>query len=273
MRTNWLANIFNWLGDVFEVLNPSAFKFLAAVLPYSTPIPVAWVTAHSASAYLQFPPWVSFVFVCALEGIGLWFTTLLVDAVVDWIRSKNAQALSVVFMLAVAVFCYIVLLISLNVTLEEASGTSNPTYSLVITLLCFLPLISGIGNGYYKLKLKYETSMAQTVTKREQLEERIRQEAREDRREDRRERLKLKYHSSTINHAPQRELERPQRKPQRPQLPSSPGDEIRKRMDVMYARSRRVLTHSELVSLGFDKSTAWRHRNAWIEEHHIKETR
>ena len=256
MSTNWLANIFNWVGEVFEVLNPSAFKFLAAVLPYSTPVPVAWVTAHSTATYLGFPTWLSFMFVFALEGIGLWFTTLLVDSVVDWVRSRNTRSLIVVLMLTVAVLCYIALLISLNVTLESASGSANPTYSLIITLLCFLPLISGVGNGYYKLKLKYETVATDTERRREELEERKRQEAREDKKEM----ARLRYQSSTVSHPQPHAPQRPQPSPQ------SPSGEVLKRMDEAYARGK-VLTHAELVSMGFDKSTAWRHRNAWLEKH------
>lgn len=42
-------------------------------------------------------------------------------------------------------------------------------------------------------------------------------------------------------------------------------------MGEAYNDDEHVLTHSELVSMGFDKSTAWRHRNAWLEEHKIKE--
>jgi len=102
-NSNWLAQIFDWLGEVFERFNPSAFRFLAAVLPYLTPLPVAWLTAHSASDFLDFPPNIAFVFVFALEGVGLWFTSLLVDAVVDWVRSHNVKTFAMVGMFAVVV--------------------------------------------------------------------------------------------------------------------------------------------------------------------------
>jgi hypothetical protein len=69
-----------------------------------------------------------------------------------------------------AVGAYIYLLVNLNVTLESASGNSNPVLSKVITLMCILPLITGIGNGYYKLKLDYKTDLEHSKRHNEELE-------------------------------------------------------------------------------------------------------
>lgn len=178
-NSNLLARLFDWLGDALERFNPSAFRFLAAVLPYLTPVPVAWLTAHSSSTFLKFTPEVAFIFVFALEGIGLWFTTMLVDAVVDWVRSKNWKSFVPVILFAMTVIAYVFILVDLNVTLEKAVGNPNPALSRVITLLCFLPLITGVGNGYYKLKLDYRTESEQAKEKAEQLAERVRQEERQ----------------------------------------------------------------------------------------------
>lgn len=158
-NNNWLANFFNNAGEVFEKFNPAAFRFLAAFLPYLTPVPVAWVSQMNATQFLGFPPQVSFIFVFGLEGIGLWFTALFVDSVVSAIRSQNRKAWITVFMFAVAVGVYITVLVNINVIIEQSSGQNNPAYSRVITLLCFLPLITGIGNGYYKLTLESKTNI------------------------------------------------------------------------------------------------------------------
>jgi hypothetical protein len=171
MRTNFLANIFDWLGVALERFNPSAFRFLAAALPYLTPVPVAWLTANSSAEFLKLPPGVAFVFVLALEGIGLWFTSLLVDAIVDWVRSKNARSFVPVVLFAAVVYAYVRLLIDLNVTLEMANGTPNPAMSRVITLMCYLPLITGVGNGYYKLKLEHKTQLDQEQQWKKEREE------------------------------------------------------------------------------------------------------
>lgn len=170
-KTNWLANLFNSLGEVFEKFNPAAFRFLAAFLPYLTPVPVAWVSQANATKFLNLPPQVSFVFVFALEGIGLWFTALFVDSVVSAIRSKNWKSWITVVMFAVAVSVYVVILVNINVIIEQSSGQDNPAYSRVITLLCFLPLITGIGNGYYKLILESKTNIELAQQKQSEWEQ------------------------------------------------------------------------------------------------------
>lgn len=181
LKTTWLADSFDWIGDSIEKFGPSAFKFLAAILPYATPIPVAWLTAHSSATFLKFTSGVAFIFVFALEGIGLWFTALLVDAFVDWIRSRNSRTFAIVLLFGAAVSAYIFILVNLNVTLESASGNDNPALSKVITLLCFLPLITGIGNGYYKLKLEYAKKSQEEKAYERSQQEIVRSENRADR--------------------------------------------------------------------------------------------
>jgi hypothetical protein len=192
MNSNFLARTFEWLGEALEKFNPSAYRFLAAVLPYLTPIPVAWLTAHSATEILKFTPTVSFIFVFALEGIGLWFTSLLVDSVVDWIGSKNWKTFSMIIMFGITVAAYVYILVNLNVTLENAIGTNtNPALSKVITLLCFLPLITGVGNGYYKLKIEGKQKANERTQYERSRDEKVRSETRSDRME--RYKLKLQY--------------------------------------------------------------------------------
>jgi hypothetical protein len=193
MNSNFLARIFDWIGDALERFNPSAFRFLAAVLPYLTPIPVAWLTAHSASTFLNLPAEVAFIFVFALEGVGLWFTSLLVDAVVDWIKSKNFKTFALVLIFGIVVAAYIFLLVNLNVTLETATGSVNPARSRVITLMCFLPLLTGVGNGYYKLKLDSQKKENENLVYERSQNERIRQE----RANERLEKYRIKHANGT----------------------------------------------------------------------------
>lgn len=151
MRDTKLASFLFWLGDSIEALGPSVYRILASVLPYMTPIPVAWLTAKSAEGFLGFTGPISFVFVFGLEGIGIWFTGLLVEAIVDWIKSRNWKTFSMVLIFGFVVAVYVYILVNLNVVLK--SGTNDEQLSKVITLMCILPLLTGIGNGYYKLKL------------------------------------------------------------------------------------------------------------------------
>lgn len=181
-NSRWLADVFEWLGETFEVFNPAAFRFLAAFLPYLTPFPVAWLTMKSAEAFLAFTPAVAFVFVFVLEGLGLWFTSLFVDALIAWIRSRNIKTFALVALFGAVVAVYVFLLVNLNVTLK---GGNDQTLQYVITLLCFLPLLSGIGNGYYKFNLEQKSEAKSEKTKLSELEERRHQEKRQDKREAR----------------------------------------------------------------------------------------
>lgn len=182
MKTTWLASVADWISVSFERLSPAMYRLLAAILPYSTPLPVAWLTMKSAERFLNFTPSIAFVFVFALEGIGLWFTSLFVDAIIDWIRSKNWKTFGLVFMFGAVVSAYVLILVNLNVTLETVNnGFENPYLARVITLLCFLPLLTGVGNGYYKWKLEQRGESISEKEYQRNLEERIRQEKREDR--------------------------------------------------------------------------------------------
>lgn len=189
MNETKLAKFFNWLGDSVEAFGPSAYRFLAAVLPYLTPLPVAWLTMKSAETFLSFEPWVSFVFVFGLEGIGLWFTGLFVEAVVDFIKSRNLKTFGLVILFGAVVIAYIRILVTLNVTLKAATGNANADLSQVITLLCFLPLLTGVGNGYYKIKL--ESKRDQKLSKEQE---------RLDKKEFRNQKLSLEREKLYLDH-------------------------------------------------------------------------
>lgn len=170
----------NSIDSFFERFNISAYKVLASVLPYSTPLPVAMLTMTSTQTFLGFAPWVSFIFVFGLEGMGIWFTSLFVDSIIDLIRSRNSKTIFLVALFGLVVLIYIYLLVNLNVTLKMASGESNPALERVITLLCFLPLLTGVGNGYYKWKLEQRDELKEKEQVLSVKEDKIRQEKRED---------------------------------------------------------------------------------------------
>lgn len=160
MKTTWLADFAEKISITFEKFNPALFRLLATVLPYSTPLPVAWYTSRSAQTFLNFTPEISGIFVFGLEGMGILFTSLFVDSVIDWIRSRNFKTFALVAIFGVVVIAYVSLLVSLNVTLEQINNPgNNQALSQVITLMCFLPLLTGIGNGYYKWKLESKSAL------------------------------------------------------------------------------------------------------------------
>jgi hypothetical protein len=118
--------------------------------------------------------------VFGLEGMGLWFTSLFVDVFVKWIRSRNWKSFGMVVLFAIVVAVYITILVNLNVTLEMANGDKSEVYSRVVTLLCFLPLLTGVGNGYYKLTIEGKEDTFLKAEQERELKERIRQDRRED---------------------------------------------------------------------------------------------
>lgn len=264
MKSNWLAAIFDWLGDALERFNPSAFRFLSAILPYLTPVPVAWLTAHSSAKFLNFTPQISFVFVFALEGIGLWFTTMLVDSVVEWVRSKNWKSFLPVLLFIFTVGAYVYLLVNLNVTLESATGNVNPALSRVITLMCFLPLITGVGNGYYKLKLEYKTAMEVSKQYSNELAEKIRQENRQDRME----RYKIKHDAQNTSES-NTEVPEPFRNSFRTKMktgrPSVHQERVFSYLEKAVSKTNEVPTFSDVMrDLNLSQATASRLRNEWI---------
>jgi hypothetical protein len=180
MQKTWLSDVLLKIQEVFEYASPSILSMLAVFLPYLTPLPIAAITASSAKEFLGMSATVAFIFVFVLEGIGLWTTVIFVDSIVQFIRSRNAKTTVMVIALFIVICVYITILINLNVSLEEASKNVSPVYSRVITLICFLPLISGFMSGYYKIQIDHKHETEKEKAERRELEERRHQEARED---------------------------------------------------------------------------------------------
>lgn len=175
----YILKFLNGIKDIFETATPSVFAALAAILPYFSPIPIAVYTAEKARIYLNFDPWVAGIFVFVLEGLGVWATTTLVDAFVDFIRSRNGKTIFMVIFLSAVVGAYLFILVNLNVRLEAALGEISNELASIITLICFLPALSGVMNGIWKLRLEHKTE----IEKVRDLEELHYQQNREERNE------------------------------------------------------------------------------------------
>lgn len=177
--------LFDWLTSVLQAAQPSAFAFVETTLPYSTPLPIALISAASATTFFGLKGTGAFFFVYSLEAIGLVATTRLVESVVDWVRSRNGKSLVVIIVLGLVVFAYVRILVTLNVTMKAAT---NPAYSEALTLICYLPMIAGTLNGMGLLKLNARAEQEHRAT----LEEQHRQEDREDRLRLEREKLQAR---------------------------------------------------------------------------------
>lgn len=148
------VGILDIVREVFETATPAVFAVLAAILPYFSPVPIAVYTAGHAQTYFGFNPQIAGVFVFVLEGLGVWATTTLVDAVVDFIRSRNGKTVFMVLFLGTVVVVYVVILVNLNVSLQT---NIDAKLARVITLMCFIPMLSGVMNGVWKLRLEHKT--------------------------------------------------------------------------------------------------------------------
>jgi hypothetical protein len=161
MKSNILARVFDWLSEIIDAANPSINKFLSLALPYITPLPVAILTAKSASQFLGFDQAASVVFVLALEGLGIMVTSLLVESIYKAINNNRSWGLVLLFGFVEAV--YVVILVSINVTLHTNMETQG-TMRMVVTLICFLPPLSGVGSTIYRIDLNEKR---ETLTKDE----------------------------------------------------------------------------------------------------------
>lgn len=151
---NFVIGFLDGVRDFFEHASPSVFAVIAAILPYMSPFPIAILTAKSAETFLKMDSTTAGILVFVLEGITIWTTAVFVDSVVELIRSRNAKSVIMVLILFVVIVAYIVILINLNVKLKSSVENISSEYETVITLICFLPLISGFMNGYWKVAVE-----------------------------------------------------------------------------------------------------------------------
>jgi hypothetical protein len=183
-----LVALFDGIKNAVDHANPSLFALVATLLPFALPLPVAFMTAHSARTFFGWDPWAANVLGFGLEGLGLLAWVKLVDAVLEQVRSKNEKIANVVLMYAAVALVYELLLVFLNVVLAWKDG-ADWQYIIVLVCVCLLPALSAMLYGYQKREVEHQLE-AEKLSKLEEAE-RIRQERRADRKEAAE--LKLKY--------------------------------------------------------------------------------
>ena len=210
-------------AKVIEDANPAIFALLATVLPFLTPFPIAALTAISAETYLfAGHVTISWIFVAVLEGLGLLVTSYLTDAVLKYIGSKNTREIWKIALLGIVTIVYIAILIGLNVQLKAANSQSDPAYLLIITLMCFLPLISGVLYGYAKFNRDTKAKESADEQYNRELEEKKYQ----DTRKDKMDRYKIKKGVPLVEYAST--SSQPQPAPQVHKEPSNSWRNVRK---------------------------------------------
>lgn len=184
-----LVSFFDGIKNAVDHANPSLFGLVATLLPFALPLPVAFMTAHSAMKFFHWDGWAANVLGFGLEGLGLLVWVSLVDSIVrsDKEKVENYNG----FLWGVAI-TYEALLIVINVVLAMNDGVTL-VYALALLLICLLPALSAAMYGLHKREVMAHLEREH----REALEqkERERQERRADRKEA--QELKLKYAAET----------------------------------------------------------------------------
>jgi hypothetical protein len=209
-----LVSLFDGVKNAMDHSNPSLFALVATLLPFALPLPVAFMTSHSAREFFGWDPWAANVLGFGLEGLGLLVWVKLVDAIIANIQSTNEKIENYVGFLWGVAIAYEMLLIVINVILALKDG-ADIIYALALLLVCLLPALSAAMYGLHKREVIHQLAREQIELKEwkererqeakareerdhreaQELAERIRQERRED--ALRRAELKLKFASET----------------------------------------------------------------------------
>jgi hypothetical protein len=187
-----LVSLFDGVKRAVDHSNPSLFALVATLLPFALPLPVAFMTSHSAQTFFRWDPWAANVLGFGLEGLGLLVWVKLVDAYIAAINSTNDKAENFVTFLAGVAIVYEALLVLINVVLALKDG-ANGMYALVLFLVCLLPALSAATYGIHRRETMNQLERERTASQAQK--ERERQERREDRKQA--QELKLRYAKDT----------------------------------------------------------------------------
>ncbi len=183
-----LVSLFDGLKHAVDHANPSLFGLVATLLPFLLPLPVAFMTSHSAQTFFSWEPWAANVLGFGLEGLGLLVWVKLVDGIIARIQSSNEKIEDYVTLLWCVAIAYEAVLILLNVVLAWNDGASL-IYAVTLLLVCLLPALSASMYGLHR-----KETLAQLERERKTAadqKEKERQERRQDRKEQQELKLKL----------------------------------------------------------------------------------
>jgi hypothetical protein len=175
-----LVDLFDGVKNAIDHANPSLFSLVATLLPFALPLPVAFMTAHSAKVFFGWDAWAANVLGFGLEGLGLLAWVKLVDSVLDYIKTNNGKITAVIWMYGGVALVYEVLLIFVNAVFAWQEG-ANWDYVIVLVCVCLLPALSAMTYGHQRRTV--EGQLAQERREQAEQAEKIRQERRQDRKE------------------------------------------------------------------------------------------
>ncbi len=175
-----MVDLFDGIKNAVDHANPSLFALVATLLPFALPLPVAFMTAHSAKTFFDWDMWAANVLGFGLEGLGLLAWVKLVDAVLDYIKSNNEKMPAVIWMYGIVALVYETLLIFVNAVFAWQDG-ARWDYVIILVCVCLLPALSAMLYGHQRRTV--ETQLEQERREAKEQAEKIRQERRADRKE------------------------------------------------------------------------------------------
>src|SRR5512142_1889672 len=105
-----LVELFDGAKKAIDHSNVSLFALVATALPFVLPLPVAFMSSHSAQKFFGWEAWAANVLGFGLEGLGLLAWVRLVDSILDVVRSTNRRLTLIVVVYGLVALVYEVLL-------------------------------------------------------------------------------------------------------------------------------------------------------------------
>lgn len=191
-----LVGILDGLRNTTDHASPSFFGLVAVILPFLTPMPVAYMSARSAMHFFQWDTSMAWILAISVEGLGLIAWVATVEAFLEHAKTGSAQVAKVVWVFGAIAVAYEILLVTLNVGLTLHEGADG-LYAFVLFLIVIFPAMSAFYYGYNKRLAEARIATKEAAAKAEA--ERLRQERRADRKEAAE--LKLKFAADTKQEA------------------------------------------------------------------------
>lgn len=175
-----MVDLFDGVKNAVDHANPSLFALVATLLPFALPLPVAFMTAHSAKTFFGWDMWAANVLGFGLEGLGLLAWVKLVDAVLEAVRSDNRKMSAIIWMYGFVALVYEILLIFVNAVFAWQDG-ARWDYVIILICVCLLPALSAMLYGHQRNTV--ESQLEQERREAKEQDERRHQEKRQDRKE------------------------------------------------------------------------------------------
>lgn len=123
----WIVTLVEWIVDALEMVlvgildglrnttdhaSPSFFGLVAVILPFLTPMPVAYMSAQSAMHFFDWDVRMAWVLALSVEGLGLIAWVATVEAFLEHVKSGSERIARVVWVFGGIAIVYELLLVT-----------------------------------------------------------------------------------------------------------------------------------------------------------------